>query len=1395
MGYPWNNAGPYSAEHRASLLGWIPRVDERDIIASGNYTLVPAEDSSGLRVLHVLRDPVSSSWLWLEFHQPIGFYTPNNLAMATQSVITLTSGAFIHYETGYLDALHTYQLDFKPVAFSNNFEDGTLAPGDSWSDPYSLLTITVGSQTSSSLGIAVNYDVPCASLSLSASELSAAGGTANLTITAPSTCSWNVSSNASWISFPGATSGTGNAIVPFTYTANSTTEQRDSYITAQRQSLPLVQDGPNITILGVSPNVGSGSSESFVVTASDALGTSDFGSISFWVGSCQLVATLEGPGRPAYLFLFSTGSSTTLTAGSPGSVSSSDCTLYGLGSSAVYAGNRVILTLNLSFTSSFAGAHPVEISANTIGNNQVGPFPFGIFTVNTNPAAVTPVILPSGGTFASVQSVTISDSTPAATIYYTTDGSGPTTNSNQYSGAFAVSQSETINALASAPSYSQSLVASAAYIINLPATGTPALSPAGGTFTADQIVTITDPTAGATIYYTTDGTTPTTSSTQYTGAITVSTTETLKAIAVATGYSPSAVATASYTITVGTPVASLSETTVYFGAAPLAGVSGTMTITLTNNGNVPLILSGDPIITSPFTILDKTCTSGSSITVGSSCKVDMTLTPASAGRVVGTLTFTDNASPITQTVTLNGAGLQPFHEFDSDPPVPTNFDVDPPISPGCSSAYYGCAITSTASVLTALDPTVTPVSLDAFLIGDTIDPGYKQYTDETPPNYCNLNWAAIPSFESSHSGGAVHLQMIDAVPETNQTIQSYLTSHLVQNQVVIIQLHYVASDGNSGTHYIATLGPTDSTDSDWYIVDPGWPSTAITCPSGSSTCFSTLSGHLNAAGFTLNLKKGAVNITFNVTRAITYASTGTTGALVTSADSPVELLVTDPQGRQLGYLTNGSDVFNIPTGSYFVEYPIANDAGTGVALGDPSGAKIAYIPSPASGTYNLTVTGTASGPYNLRFEGVATNGSAQSTTMQGTAFSGSISQYLISYSSTPGVTFTVTPFATPTVTVTPSASTISTAQGLTVTVTLAGTPVPTGLVTVASGSYTSSAIALTGGVATITVPAGSLAVGSDTLTASYIPDSSSSSTYNSATGTASVTVTLAKTTPTVTVSPSPSSVTTAQSMTVTVALAGTPTPTGSMTVVSGSYTSPSTALTGGVATINVPAGSLAVGSDTLTASYTPDSGSSSIYTSATGTAQVTVTTAVNPTFTVSGTTVTVTPGATTGNISTITVTPAGGFTGSVVLTATLTSSPAGAQYPPTLSFGSTTPVSINGTTAGTAALTVSTTAATTATLVYPNSRRPSWYAAGGAALACLLFFGIPARRRSWRTMLGMLFLLVALGWGALACGGGGSGGGGGGGGNPGTTAGAYTVTVTGTSGSLTQTTTLTVTVN
>jgi len=78
-------------------------------------------------------------------------------------------------------------------------------------------------------------------------------------------------------------------------------------------------------------------------------------------------------------------------------------------------------------------------------------------------------------------------------------------------------------------------------------TATPVISPGSGSYSTAQTVTITDETAGAVIYYTTNGTTPTAASETYKAPIKVSATETVKAIAAATGYAQSPIASATYT--------------------------------------------------------------------------------------------------------------------------------------------------------------------------------------------------------------------------------------------------------------------------------------------------------------------------------------------------------------------------------------------------------------------------------------------------------------------------------------------------------------------------------------------------------------------------------------------------------------------------------------------------------------------------------------------------------------------------------------------------------------------------------------------------------------------------------------------------------------------------------
>ena len=87
-------------------------------------------------------------------------------------------------------------------------------------------------------------------------------------------------------------------------------------------------------------------------------------------------------------------------------------------------------------------------------------------TVVANQAA-TPTFSPPAGTYTSAQSVTISCSTPSSTIYYTTDGSTPTTGSTVYTTPIKCRlERETVQAIATAAGYSQSNVGSAAYTIS-----------------------------------------------------------------------------------------------------------------------------------------------------------------------------------------------------------------------------------------------------------------------------------------------------------------------------------------------------------------------------------------------------------------------------------------------------------------------------------------------------------------------------------------------------------------------------------------------------------------------------------------------------------------------------------------------------------------------------------------------------------------------------------------------------------------------------------------------------------------------------------------------------------------------------------------------------------------
>ena len=153
----------------------------------------------------------------------------------------------------------------------------------------------------------------------------------------------------------------------------------------------------------------------------------------------------------------------------------------------------------------------------------------------------------SGTAIGSGLSVTIAAAGyPGAEIRYTTDGSTPTATSTLYSGAITVSSPETIKAYARASGYADGPVTTAQYASGaLTACVPPTFNPPDGTG-VPATVALSCTQGGASIYYTLDGSTPSASSTLYTGPITLNAATTIKAIATASGYTPSHLAIATY---------------------------------------------------------------------------------------------------------------------------------------------------------------------------------------------------------------------------------------------------------------------------------------------------------------------------------------------------------------------------------------------------------------------------------------------------------------------------------------------------------------------------------------------------------------------------------------------------------------------------------------------------------------------------------------------------------------------------------------------------------------------------------------------------------------------------------------------------------------------------------
>jgi hypothetical protein len=115
---------------------------------------------------------------------------------------------------------------------------------------------------------------------------------------------------------------------------------------------------------------------------------------------------------------------------------------------------------------SAVGQYPIAITAGTL-NSRNYKFTFKDATLTITPIgkAAPPAFKPAAGTYKSAQTVTITDTTPGAEIYFTTDGTIPTTASTRYTKAIHVGATETIKSFVAAPGYTNSPVIAAKYTI------------------------------------------------------------------------------------------------------------------------------------------------------------------------------------------------------------------------------------------------------------------------------------------------------------------------------------------------------------------------------------------------------------------------------------------------------------------------------------------------------------------------------------------------------------------------------------------------------------------------------------------------------------------------------------------------------------------------------------------------------------------------------------------------------------------------------------------------------------------------------------------------------------------------------------------------------------------
>ncbi|OJT21916.1 hypothetical protein BO221_24495 [Archangium sp. Cb G35] len=325
-------------------------------------------------------------------------------------------------------------------------------------------------------------------------------------------------------------------------------------------------------------------------------------------------------------------------------------------------------------------------------------------TYTLDEVAPTTTAIKSGGAYPDTQTVSLvcNDGSGSGCVatYFTLDGSTPSsTPSSKYTAPFSISANTTLKFFSVDAAGNEESTRTETYIIDR-VKPTVAASPTGGISASARSVTLTctDEAGGSgcdSIHYTTDGSTPTTSSAAYTSALTVSANTTLKFLAVDNAGNESSIQTETYVID---PVAPTTT------ASPMGGTyrsSQTITLTCsdgtgtgcadtyyTTDGSAPT--TGSPRYTGPFSLSSTTTLKFFSVDKAGNAEAVRTETYTFE---LDTVPPTTSASPVggtydsAQTITLacsddaGGSGCEAtYYTLDGSTPTPASARYTGPFS-------------------------------------------------------------------------------------------------------------------------------------------------------------------------------------------------------------------------------------------------------------------------------------------------------------------------------------------------------------------------------------------------------------------------------------------------------------------------------------------------------------------------------------------------------------------------------------------------------------------------------------------------------------------------------------------------------------------------------------------